>query len=578
MKIKKTEKDSTCIAPRRRRMPSFCPRLLPLFGNLIILSLIVAATFNSACAQISLSPSLQEVKVQRGYAKTFAINLRNLGDFDAPSKFGVFDMVLSPEGTPMIADSGYARGGSRFIILDTYETTIKAHELFVLTGTITVPKDAAGGYYSLIKGTFEENKIPMQGPKDDIAKESQIMIINEAATALLISVASGNSKSKLIPDSLEIHLNQDKAPGSIFNSSPSETWKIILPIHNDGNIHTQVTGLMSLWTETGYKIASCPLTSGQGYIFPGLIRNFSASGTQIVTDGYYLVRIFLRTIEGRTWSNSYPFSVYRGKVYPGQISEDLSALLEASSPGFSLSKTFIEKTIAPRGHSFITVPLMSSRDDTLIVFPKIYDWKLGDDGLAMIGHGSDFQPRSCSAWLSLMQDSVVLMPRGKSMMKLEIAAPQEISGEYYSALVFNLNRNAKDLPEEFTALRTQLLAVKSAADLIYDVEIDSILVESATKAGVTANRLIIIIKNNGNVHCFASGYIDFEKEVAKNVFKAEGQPIKFGSDDLFVLPAGYRRFHVNILDREPGNYRIMAVVNYKQQGDPVRRYQRVKFK
>ena len=544
----------------------------PNFPTPILFALAFLLFFDWSYAVMQLIPPIQDVNIQRGQKDTFTITVRNVGDEDVPSSFIAYNMDISTDGAPMIADSTYERGFGNWIVLDPAQVTIKANEGITLIGTVTVPRDAEGGYYALIRGGFTTITIPLGAEKTN-NKGSGIELQSQAMVAVLLTVPSSRNKAVIYPDTLELYPKGEGGNVS-FETTGKKGWKATLPVRNDGNIHTQVSGYLSFWSESGTRIESAALTGGRGYVLPGKVRNFYANGENVLSDGYYMVRIALQTSDNRRMSNSYPFAIYEGEVYPGAVTDQLAELIRASSAGFVLEEPFLQKTVTPSGSTYLAVQLRNTRSDTLTLFPRKMEWKLDPVGIPVLGVEPGFQPRSCASWMEFPDEKMQILPGGSGSYKVKVSAPADISGEYYAAVIFDPDRPRPDTPSEFLEPRTQLLALSSPKNLNYQIAVDTVTMKKESTKDLTLFRFYFTVRNEGNMHCFAYGDLSFEKQVAEGIYDRFGKAVAFGDRQAFLLPGGERRFEIDIPNIEKGKYRLILATNYKEETQPVVKYQR----
>jgi hypothetical protein len=497
-----------------------------------------------------------------------------------PCTFSAHDLDISTDGRPFIAEDGSERGCGLWIELNPAECIIKAHESLLLQGTVSVPRTADGGYYALIKGTFVGTTIPLFGEKVNL-KESAISLGSEAVVALLLTVPSSRNKPVLVPDTLFVFPGgEEKKSGQDANLDlrSKEVWSVIMPVRNDGNIHTRASGQVSIWSESGMRIGSAPFQAGRGYVLPGKTRNLKATGESGLSDGYYMLRIALQTSERFSMTNSFPFAVYQGEVYPGAVTNELAELIRAASPGFSLRQPFIQRKLTPGGATYLSVQMMNTIADTLTLIPRTMEWNLDERGQPTLGNDDSIQPRSCTPWIKFVEDKILLPPGRNESFKLKIQSPKDVAGAYYSAIVFDPDRPRPDLPAEFMAPRTQLIALMTSGELDYQVEVDTIRVKKESSAELTLYRFLFTVRNMGNVHCFATGSMSLEKEAAKGVYTPVGRAQEFGDIQTYLLPGNQRNFEIDIPNLEKGQYRIILAVNYKEETQPVVKYQTVSIK
>lgn len=546
----------------------------------ILISIILHTLDLQGQSVVQIIPPIQETKTFRGQRGKFTFTVINVGDNDAPAKFAVYDMDLTPDGKPFIADSSYSRGCGSWINISPKDTIIKAHETIQLFGTIDVPRDAEGGYYALIEGSFEGIDIPFKSEKVDL-KGSAIALKSKARVVLLLTVPSSRNKPVITPDTLFVFPKGQKnadTSAPIFNPNAKNGWEVIMPVSNKGNIHTKVTGRVSFWSEIGTHIESQPLLAGKGYLLPGKVRNFYAEGTNTLSDGYYLMRISLQISERPGMSKDFPFAVYQGKAYPGALSDDLEELIRASSPGFLIRHPFLQKSITPGGKTYIAIQIRNTSKDTLHLYPKKMEWNLDSHSQPVLSSDKKIQKRSCIDWITLSDQKVEIHPGKSKAIKLKIISPEKIDGAFYGAIIFDQENIPKNLPTEFLASRTQLLALSTKQDLKYNINVDTVLVRKESNQSVTLHIFEFVARNTGNIHSYTNGNIILEKELAPGVFDRVDQAKEFGDKYSYLLPNNSRKFQVAFSNLEPGKYRIILSIYYHENLQPNTIYQLVSIK
>jgi hypothetical protein len=541
-------------------------------------SIIIIISFQFLCADLSkaimkLIPPIQEIEAPRGRIANFRLTIVNDADEESPGRFSIHDMDITIDGIPFIADSGAVRGCGSWIELEPREHVFKPHESIVLNGRINVPRDAEGGYYACIKGSFIDVSIPLSGEQVNL-RESQIGLESQALVVLLVTVPSSRNRPVIVPETLYVYPRGEKGESPVITDFGSQDgWEIMMPVRNDGNIHTKVSGVASIYSEAGIRLGGAPLRAGKGYVLPGRVRNLKAAGDGILSDGYYMLRIALQTEKRRTMANSFAFAVYEGEVYPGALNDEIAELIRLSSPGFALREPFTEKKITPGGTTYLPVMLINTINDTLKLIPKKMEWNLTPAGQPVLGDDNSVQKRSCTSWIE-PADSVLVLPPGRRYpFKLKIDCPEDISGEYYSAVSFFEDKVRTDFPGEFLASRTQLIALSTPRDIEYGVEVDSIRIKREVDPRLTLHRFQFNVRNTGNAHCFASGAMSFEKEIAAGVFKPYGKRQEFGDYQTYLLPGNRMAFEVDVPNMESGYYRIILAVTYEREQQPVVHYQ-----
>jgi hypothetical protein len=531
---------------------------------------------------MQLMPPIQEIEVHRGKMGTFTVMVHNDGDEDVSSSFSAHGLDMTIDGQTIIADTAYVHGCGNWITLEPEEFVIKAHETLTLKGKVTVPKNAEGGYYALVRGSFAGITIPLSAEAANI-RGSQIALQSQAMVAVLLTIPSSRNRPQIAPDTLLIYPrgedNESREPAEVdFARAGTGGWTVVMPLRNEGNIHARVSGRVSILSESGSLLESADFWAGRGYVLPGKVRNLRAHGKNALQDGYYLIRAQLQVSGSPIKSNCFPFAIYKGEVYPGAATEDLMKLLRATSPGFSLKRFFIQRTISPGGSSFITIPLVSTSDDTVILTPRKMDWSMGTSGQLTLGNSPDFQPRSCSPWIEFLEDTIIVVPKKNTALRLRAAIPKGIEGEYYSAIVFDHEEARSDLPVEFMLPRTQLLSLVTNKNAVSQIELDSVSVSKETTKDFTLHRFVFTVSNTGNIHCFVTGTLSLEEEASKGIYKPAGNPQNFGDRETYLLPGAVRKFEVDVPLIEPAQYRLILSVNYSEETQPVMRYQRIKIR
>lgn len=234
----------------------------------------------------------------------------------------------------------------------------------------------------------------------------------------------------------------------------------------------------------------------------------------------------------------------------------------------------MQKKITSGGSTYLPIQMVNTINDTLILYPRKLEWTLTPIGQPMLGKDNSIQPRSCTEWIEFVEDKVVLPPGRRASVKLKVNAPDNISGEFYTAVVFDEKQQQKDLPAEFMETRTQLIALQTQRGLEYQVKVDSIEIKKETAPDLTLYRFLFKVRNRGNTHCFVAGSMSMEKEVAPGVYKAVGTAKDFGDRQTYLLPDGERIFEIDIPNLESGTYRTILATNYWHEMQPVVKYQK----
>jgi len=242
-------------------------------------------------------------------------------------------------------------------------------------------------------------------------------------------------------------------------------------------------------------------------------------------------------------------------------------------PGFRLRNGFIQRRVTPGGKAYLAVNLQNMTTDTLHLVPRLIDWGIDANGLPIFAESGEMQPRSCNDWLKMEADQLEVLPSKSASFRLEVNTPDEIAGEYYSAMVFDSDRPRPELPKEFLSGRTQLIALTSPKDLEEKIAIDSVIFNREDAGTIPAYRFNVRVNNLGNTHCYTLGNLSIEHEVAAGVYEVVGTRSEFGHKEAMVLPGGWRDFDILTQDLQPGKYRAVVSVTYADEQSPEVRFQ-----
>jgi hypothetical protein len=196
---------------------------------------------------------------------------------------------------------------------------------------------------------------------------------------------------------------------------------------------------------------------------------------------------------------------------------------------------------------------------------RLLDWNVDKNGhIVLLSEGKSPQTRSCASWLSISPDPLVLPPGRKKIVKMLLRAREEIDGEYYAALLFDLEGTTQDLPSEFQLPRTVFVAASAKRSVKPSATINSTVKKRADRNGCMFE---IELENTGNVHCFASGRLSLHDQQGGRV----GDPVEFGGEGEYILPGGIRVFLVTWQgDLEPGRYRVEFSIDFHKDARDLR--------
>jgi hypothetical protein len=518
-----------------------------------------------ATAQVSIVPLQQEIQVNRGGKKRFQLQVANRGETPLSLSMNLYRMMITEEGLPVATSQPLDWSCAEWTTLTPAAFELGPNEVQTVEGVVTAPEDAAGSYYAFIAAGF---RVPIEPFSFGQENQSQatVELGHGVSSVLMVTVRSSNNTATLVPDSLLLLPRAQSAPGLTYaEGAPpkSDVWQVVLSITNTGNIHTQATGEVAIWSEHARQVERADLRAGQGYILPGKKRVFRAEGTRPLNDGVYMIKVVMRTREGRMLQNSFPYSVINGEAIPGAASEMIRELVRASAPAFTLAQHQVHYEVTPGAKRTKGVRLTSYSRDTLRLTSSITNWTLNDSGKIELNPTFSYNARPCTGWVTVVPDTIVLPPRRSATAKIVVQAPEELDGEYFAGVVFNPPGTRDDLPTELRMARTVLLTATSMQNAKYEAVIESIQTEPVSDL---MRVFIVNVGNTGNVHCFADGRL----EIYDRSLNLAMDPVSFGGAQDYILPARTRGYAVPCPGQlAPGTYEVIASVQFADGVRPV---------
>ena len=373
-----------------------------------------------ALGQVSVVPLVQEVSVNRGGKTRFQLRIANRGSEMRTFSIHPYNLDISEEGMPSPIREETEWSCVDWITFTPKTFELQADEVQIVEGLVHAPKDALGGHYAFITCEYS---IPSQPVIFGEQQKSQadIQFGRAVSSILMITVRSSKNLVQMEPDSLVLVSGQSVSYDLMQDFSvPAEgnIWQVILPVENTGNIHTVAQGEVSIWTEDIRLVEKAPLLAGRGYVLPGKRRLFQAQGTKPLADGIYMVKVQIRTREGKLVQGSFPYSIAKGKAIQGAASEALRVLIEASTPRFSLSERLLDYKITPRGKRTKGIRLTNHTSDTLSVASRVVAWTLDDSGKVVLNPDVSELTKPCVSWVTVSPNPISIPPKRSSTAKV----------------------------------------------------------------------------------------------------------------------------------------------------------------
>lgn len=257
--------------------------LVVLFGATVAQAAPATTTSGQA---FEIAPPLLPVKGDPGATVKAEILLRNISPVDLFVTSEVNDFTADGEdGTPkLLLDASEPNPYSLkpWVNIKT-GFTLKTKQLEKLPVTITIPKDAApGGYYGVIRFSGRPPELEGTG-----------VSLSASLGSLVFLTVNGAAKEEVTVE--EFSVNNGGKAGKIFESAPLN---FVERLKNNGNIHEQPTGLVTIKDMFGQTLATLTVNSPPRNILPRTIRKFEQKLDHTVIGNKFLFGHYTAVFEG----------------------------------------------------------------------------------------------------------------------------------------------------------------------------------------------------------------------------------------------------------------------------------------
>ena len=210
---------------------------------------------------LEIAPPLVTLTVDPGQTVQTQVSLRDVSSGSLVVTAQANDFVAAGEdGTPkiMLKDepNPYSLKGW---VAPMQALTLKPREIKNLPVTLRVPADAApGGHYGVIRFTATPPELHGTG-----------VSLSTSLGALMFVTVKGDAKENLAVK--EFSVNHDGKTGSLFESTPLH---FVERLKNDGNVHEQPNGQVTITDMFGKKIGAVNVNLPPRVVLPGSTRKF----------------------------------------------------------------------------------------------------------------------------------------------------------------------------------------------------------------------------------------------------------------------------------------------------------------
>lgn len=384
----------------------------------LVIAACVAALILPAGAQLSSSPSIQELRVSPGAPRKFVLRYANHGKAPLHCTLTANDMGMSLDG--LMVESNLAhRGCGKWITFSPKEFVLAPGQQRDITATLRAPAGSGGGYYASVECAAKPERA---GKRTSISIE----FVQRVSSAIL--VASTGARPKLALKVARVEMLAPRQPGA--------QWQSRVTIQNDGNIHFRVAGVATLLGANGSVISRSKLAVGRGYIFAGLPRRFTSTLGARIRDGLYTLKVDIAGPGNVRAGGSETFVVLDGKAKAGKPDAATLAYLKSSAPFLAIDKPRVHYILPRGGRHTDTIAVQNLSSTTVKIVPRKLNWDLDANADLRFEAGALANGRGASGHFAVSPSSLTLSPGQRGSFRITSAMPKDASGEYYGAIYF----------------------------------------------------------------------------------------------------------------------------------------------
>lgn len=331
-------------------------------------------------------------------------------------------------------------------------------------------------------------------------------------------------------------------------------------VTNEGNIHVDGKGSLTIKTKEGRVLRRVPLGGGRGVVIPGATVDFE-SYLRKPPVGEYTARAVINFGGLSPSVAEVPFVVSRQK------SSAAGAFTASASLALDVKPENLEFKTPPRGFRAATFSLRNDEPDAVTVKVQLKDLEYGLEGDLSASDSSE-TGRSCRQWIQVEPAEFTIESGKRQHVRFTIQAPEGGEGGYYACLVFDAKSKGKAQAVLATPFQIPvIMSIPPGLDPkaeIAEVQIDAAAGRSALFAAY--------LKNTGNIHFKPKGKVFLEKlkEVKTTdvvyIGKTEYEKVdEFSFDEVqeYVLPGGFRSMAAGYAGAlEAGKYRAEITIDY----------------
>ncbi len=241
--------------------------LISSIALLALASVAVSAQSQSAPQQgngqaLEIAPPVLDIRGNPGETVEARISLRDISPVRLLVRNEINDFVAAGEdGTPkiLVEEGEESPYSIKSWISPLPEITLEPRQIEELTVNIAIPANAApGGYFGVIRFTAEAPELSGTG----------VSLSASLGTLVLLRV-NGDAKEAMSVE--EFYVEKDQNRSWVFESAPIMFYE---RLKNEGNVHEQPRGQISIKDMFGQKIANLNVNLENRNVLPGSTRKF----------------------------------------------------------------------------------------------------------------------------------------------------------------------------------------------------------------------------------------------------------------------------------------------------------------
>lgn len=252
--------------------------------GLASIAIIISASFQAQAQTppapgqaLEIAPPVLNLTADPGQSIQANISIRDVSTSPLVVRGEVNDFTANGEdGTPklLIEEGEVSPYSLKPWIAPIPQLSLKPRQIESLPVTIRVPADAApGGYYAVVRFTASAPEL----------EDTGVALSASVGTLILLRV-NGDAKESISVE--EFSVSKDGTKGSVFDAAPVN---FAARLRNDGTVHQQPVGQISVKDMFGNKIANVNMNLNQNNVLPGSIRRFDAPLDKAVIGDRWLI-------------------------------------------------------------------------------------------------------------------------------------------------------------------------------------------------------------------------------------------------------------------------------------------------